>query len=80
MQLNTVIDSELMQKAVQINGLQTVKTVIEEALKLLVPRKIVATEKVPEEPDFIEELLASPLTPTDGDGTPLSREELYANR
>jgi len=78
MQLNTVIDNELMQKAVQFYGLQTVTTVVEEALVLLVQLKIAATEKVPEAPDFIEELLA--LTPTDGDGTPLSREELYANR
>jgi hypothetical protein len=80
MQLNAVIDDELMQKAMQLYGLQTVTTVIEEALALLVQRQIAAPTKVPEEPDFIEELLASPLTPINGDGTPLSREELYVSR
>jgi hypothetical protein len=36
-------------------GVQAVTTVVKEALKLLVQLKSVVTEKVPEEPDFIEE-------------------------
>jgi Bacterial antitoxin of type II TA system, VapB len=80
MQLNAVIDDELMQKAMQLYSLQTITAVIEEALGLLLQRKVVATEKVPEELDFVEELFASPLTPINGDGTPLPREELYGSR
>lgn len=76
MHIHTVIDDQLLQHAAQITGLLDQRTLLEEALRLLI--KIRGTNSSPFEPDMITQLMNKPLLADDP--TPFTREEMYAGR
>lgn len=76
MHIHTVIDDQLLHQAAQITGLADQRTLLEEALRLLI--KIRGTNATPVEPDMITQLMNRPLIADNP--TPLTREEMYAGR
>jgi hypothetical protein len=76
MHIHTVIDDQLLYQATQITGLVDQRTLLEEALRLLI--KIRGTNAIPVEPDMITQLMNKPLLADDP--TPFTREEIYATR
>jgi|APLak6261659701_1056019.scaffolds.fasta_scaffold42391_2 hypothetical protein len=76
MHIHTVIDDQLLQHAAQITGLSDQRTLLEEALRLLI--KIRSTNATAVEPDMITQLMNKPLLAADP--TPFTREEMYAGR
>lgn len=76
MHIHTVIDDQLLQKASQLTGLADQRTLLEEALRLLI--KIRGTNATAVEQDMITQLMNKPLVADDP--TPFTREEMYAGR
>lgn len=76
MHIHTVIDDQLLHQATQITGLADQRSLLEEALRLLI--KIRGTNATPVEPDMITQLMNQPLLADDP--TPFTREEIYAGR
>jgi Arc/MetJ family transcription regulator len=74
MRIQTVIDDQLYLQAVKLTGLADKRTLLEEALRLLIQSK-----KTRKGGDMIEQLLQNPLM-ANGDPAPLKREEIYAER
>lgn len=76
MHIHTVIDDQLLHQAAQITGLSDQRTLLEEALRLLIKTR--GTNSSQLEPDMIAQLMDRPLIADDPE--PLTRDEIYASR